>query len=63
MRCTTAITRFFFTLEWASCPIAGTNRLLGWDKTTFVPHGQWLLSPVLKKLVLESNEEVFFVLL
>ena len=31
-------------------------RLIGWDKTLFVPQ----TSPVLKKLVLDSNEEVLF---
>ena len=38
---------------------AGARRLLGGVKRP-LSQRQWLLRPVLNKLVLESNEEVFF---
>ena len=54
----------FFPFEWASCPIARARRLFWWCKTPFVPQTVTLaLSPTLKKLLLESNAEVFLVLL
>ena len=45
---------FFFTFEWAYILLSGIKRPLS--------RRQWLQRPVLNKLVLESNEEVFFVL-
>ena len=52
----------FFTFEWASCPIAGARRLFEWGKTPFVPQTV-TAKPSPLEIVLESNEEVFFVLL
>ena len=60
MRYTAEITRFV-PFEWAPCPIAETRRLFEWGKTPFVPQTVTELSPILKKLLLESNAEVFYI--
>ena len=52
----------FFPFELASYPIAGARRPFGWGKTPFVPQTV-TARPILKKLLLKSNAEIFFVLL